>query len=368
MIDDNDILDAETSPGTALAAVSGGPVTQRIQTEYTTAMMVQRPRTLNVVQKRLMEEARLLGETAYYGWGAGKDRIEGPSQALAYSAARCWGNCAVDQPPVESTPTEWIFTSIFVDCETGFTLGRKFRQSKNSTVYGKMDTERKNDMRFGTGQSKCDRNVILKALPKWLIDQAMDEAKAGVRAKLESYIAKHGLPAAIDYATKELAKSGIKEPQICEKFSVAKKSALSVDNLVVMAGDIKAIQSGQEYPAALYPSTDAADIANQLTRPRAESPQDAMQPIAARNESSTAPENADEAVTVAHWREEVGTLKTMGELAEAKRTIPQTLSQAGQQSILSAVEMAEAAIRGQRQKRVQKTLMDGTSSATEAGE
>ena len=267
------IIDNETGEveaGTALAAIPGGNVTQQIRTGYTTAMSVQRPRTLAAVNKRVLEEARLMGEAAYYGWAAGKDRIEGPSQALAYAAARCWGNCAVDQQPLEETSDAWIFTSVFVDCETGFTLTRKFRQSKKWTIHGKLDAERKDDVRFQIGMTKSDRNVIFKALPKWLIDQAMDEAKAGVRAKLESYIAKHGLPAAIEYAVKELAKNGVKDAQICEKFSVAKKSALTVDNLVVMAGDIKAIQSGQEYPDALYPSTDAADIASQLTKPKSE--------------------------------------------------------------------------------------------------
>jgi hypothetical protein len=206
-----------------------------------------------------------MGEAAYYGWAAGKDRIEGPSQALAYAAARCWGNCAVDQQPIEETPDAWVFTSVFVDCETGFTLTRKFRQSKKWTVHGKLDAERKDDVRFQIGQTKGDRNVILKALPKWLIDKAMEEAKAGVRLKLENYIANHGMSAAIDYAVKELAKSGVDETRVCAKFSVAKKSALSLDNLVIIAGDIKAIQQGQEYPEELYPIDEAADIAGQLT-------------------------------------------------------------------------------------------------------
>lgn len=265
MYEDQEIVDAEVSTGTALAAIPGGGVTQRIQTGYATAMSVQLPRTLNVVQKRILDEARLMGEAAYYGWAAGKDRIEGPSQALAYAAARCWGNCAVDQQPIEETGDAWVFTSVFVDCETGFTLTRKFRQSKKWTVHGKLDAERKDDVRFQIGQTKGDRNVILKALPKWLIDKAMEAAKAGVREKLETYIAKHGMAAAIDYALKELAKSGVDESRVCTKFSVAKKSALTVYNLVIIAGDIQAIQHGQEYPDALYPADEAGDIASQLT-------------------------------------------------------------------------------------------------------
>ena len=263
--------EANTSAGSQLVGSPGenaGLITQpraltqqRVQTQYVTAMSVQLPRSLDVVRKQFLEEARLMGEGGYYGWGVGKDRIEGPSQAMAYAAARCWGNCAVDQLPLEESRDAWIFTSVFVDCETGFTLTRKFRQSKRWTVYGKLDPDRKDDIRFQIGQTKGDRNVILKALPKWLIDQGMDEAKAGAREKLEQYIKKHGLPAAIDYALKELAKLGIDETRVCFKFSVAKTSALSLDNLVIIAGDIKALQQGQEYPEAIYPDPASDDQA-----------------------------------------------------------------------------------------------------------
>lgn len=247
---------------------TAGQAMQQVKTGYTTAIAVQQPRELTVVQKRFLEEARLMGEAAYYGWAAGKDRIEGPSQALAYAVARCWGNCAVDQSAIEETPDAWIFTSVFVDLETGFTLTRKFRQSKRWTVHGKLDAERKDDVRFQIGQTKGDRNVILKAIPRWLVDHGMEEAKKGVREKLEKFIVKNGLSAAIDYALKELAKSGVSDEQVCDKFSVAKASGLTVDQLVIIAGDIKAIQAGQEYPDALYPSTEASDIAGQLTKPK----------------------------------------------------------------------------------------------------
>ena len=66
------------------------------------------------------------------------------------------------------------------------------------------------------------------------------------------------------------------------------------------------------------------------------------------------PASADEATTVAQWREEVAGLQSLGELAEAKRTIPQTLSPTARQTIASAIEMREAAIRGSRGQRANK--------------
>src|SRR5688500_13680055 len=111
---DNDLLDAASgiAAGTSIAPL------QQVKTGYTTAIAVQQPRQLAVVTKRLLAEANMAGESFYYGWGAGKERIEGPSIGLAMAAARCFGNSAVDMLPVQETPESWIMTSVFIDLET----------------------------------------------------------------------------------------------------------------------------------------------------------------------------------------------------------------------------------------------------------
>src|ERR1039458_481260 len=98
--------------------------------------------------------------------------------------------------PVQEMDEAWIFTAVFIDLETGFTLPRQFRQSKKSIIYGKFDDERKDAMRFSIGQSKSQRNVILKAIPAWMVKQAIGEAKKGVRKQIEKYISDNGIQAA----------------------------------------------------------------------------------------------------------------------------------------------------------------------------
>jgi len=234
--------------------IGEGKTLQRMQTSYATAIAVQKPRDLAQVQKRLTQEAYLGGEDFYYGWGAGKDRIEGASVKLAMAAARCWMNCAVEALPVQELADSWVFTAAFVDLETGFTIQRQFRMSKNYTVHGKMDAERKADIRFQIGQSKALRNVILNAVPISLIEQAIETAKSGVRAKLENYIKANGQAAACDIILKELAKLGVQEPSVLERFAVAARTALKLEDLVVMRGYIKAIRDGQERPEVLFPA------------------------------------------------------------------------------------------------------------------
>lgn len=235
-------------------ALRGGHALQQVKASYTTAVAVQKPRSIEGVSKSLIRESQLAGECFYYGWSAGGERIEGASIGLAMAAARCWGNCAVEQLPVQETPNSWIFTATFVDLETGCTVARQFRQSKKSKVAGKHDEERKDDIRFQIGQSKATRNVVLNALPRWLIDQAKEAAMEGVRTKIEQYIAKNGMAAAVDYVVKALLKAGVPEAAITDKFDIAAVTGLTIDHLVVLKGDLSAIQNGQERAESLFPA------------------------------------------------------------------------------------------------------------------
>lgn len=261
---DNEVLPVRMIGEAANHAVMNGATLQQVRGSYATAVTCQVPRELAVVRRRVEEEGRLAGEEFFYGWGSGKDRIEGPSIKLANALARCWGNCAIELLPVQELADSWIFTAIFVDLETGFTLPRQFRQSKNWRVFGKHDEERKADIRFQIGQSKAIRNVILNALPASLVERALASAKSGVREKLQKYIEKNSLSAAQDLLIGELAKLGVKEDAILQRFGVAHRKALSVDNLVVLRGDLAAVADGQERPEDLFPAGGAAQTVKEL--------------------------------------------------------------------------------------------------------
>jgi hypothetical protein len=266
----NDVMDAEV---TSLATVAPplAPV-QRVQTGYTTAMQVQRPRQLAEVARRLNEEATLAGEAFYYGWGAGKDRIEGASIKLANAAVRCYGNCAIEMAPLQETHDAWIFTAMFIDLETGFTLPRQFRQSKKLVVYGKHDEARKEDIRFQIGQSKAIRNLVLNAMPIGLIDQAMEVAMSGARKKLEAYIAGidkaqgagKGLVQAVDMVMKGLAKHNAKEDAVLLKLGVAERKAIDLDRLLMLRANLTALDNGEVRVEELYPPAKTDALADKL--------------------------------------------------------------------------------------------------------
>ncbi|HEC62102.1 MAG TPA: hypothetical protein ENI27_07595 [bacterium] len=246
------------------AAVHQGRTLQQVKTGYVTAVSVQKPRDLKDVRRKLEEEAAVGGVLMYYGWGAGKNHIEGPSIHFAMSAMRAWGNCAVEMEPVQDMGDAWIFTSVFIDVESGTTLKRQFRQSKTSIVYGNHDEERKADIRFQIGQSKAARNVVLNAFPKGLVQHAMEAAKNSVREELKKWVAakdKAGKKGDgmvwLQYRTMELLiQAGVTKERVLSKVSRSTVAGLTLDDIIILKGDIAAIQDGVERAEELFPSTE----------------------------------------------------------------------------------------------------------------
>lgn len=253
---------------TAGDVIESGKTLQQVQTQYTTAVKVQEPRQLKKIIASCIEEAAYLGEDCFYGWGSGKDRIEGPTIRCAMIAVRLWGNTAIDMDPIQETRDSYIMAASFVDLETGFTLKRQFRQSKKWNVSGKMDEFRKEDVRFQIGQSKAQRNVILNALPSWLIDKMIEKAKEGVREKLEVIIKNKGIEHARKLCVDALSKYSVKVEDIERKYE-KKYPAWDIETLITLSGDIAALTKGQESASVLFPPDgEKTDVeTGEITKP-----------------------------------------------------------------------------------------------------
>jgi hypothetical protein len=94
-----------------------------------------------------------------------------------------------------------------------------------------MDDERKMTIRFNRGQSKNIRNAILNAMPEWMVNKAIEEAKGGVRAKIEKFVQEKSLAAAQKYVVDQLARVGVTEAQILAKTLRDKVEGLNIDDL-----------------------------------------------------------------------------------------------------------------------------------------
>jgi len=238
-------------PATPADLLSKGKTLQKVGTPFVTAISVQKPRDLDKIVAAIDREAQYAGDSFYYAWTDKKgNRIEGPSIGLANSLAREWTNCGVT---VDFQETEEVFviTPRFIDIEKGFQCERVYRQRKNA-VQGNFDPDRKLDMALQIGQSKAIRNVVVNAVPRWLVERGIEKAKEavlkGINPKeLEKYK---------EILIREFGAFKVTPEQMTVK--AAKPLAeWTVRDIADFKGDLKALKNGEVTVAELFPPKDA---------------------------------------------------------------------------------------------------------------
>jgi hypothetical protein len=242
---------------------------QRVQTTYMTAVRCQVPREPEKVMVAVVREAKLAGEDFMYsfsiGKGAKRSLIEGVSIDGAMILSRNWGNCVPEIDIVEEGTSHWVLKATFIDLETGFTLPRLFRQRKTG-VQGNFDADRKLDIALQIGTSKAQRNVIVKAMPTYLVQAAVDAAKQAAAAKIKD------LPKAIADAVATFGKMTVTAEEL-ETFIGVPRSQWNATDIVRLRATYRAITDRQtsveqefrssedEAPAVRTPDKAAAPTA-----------------------------------------------------------------------------------------------------------
>ncbi len=227
---------------------SGGAI--QTKNRYVTAMQVIKPRNLNRVISKCVEEASIAGEEFLYSWRQGGSIIEGLTIGAALSIVRNFGNSMVDVE-VEEQEKAYIFTAYFCDLETGFNLSRSFRQNKQSpkTKYGKdiYEGERGGDIIFQIGQSKAIRNVILNAVPRWLASKVLEEAKNNAMATINNM----GEVKARELLLRKIDNLKIDLPKVEAMYGKVK--SWDKVKLVQLSSALKSIENGYENEETLFP-------------------------------------------------------------------------------------------------------------------
>ena len=222
----------------------------QVRTQYSTAVHVIKPRNLQEVLRKCLEEAAIAGEDFYYSWKQGGEIIEGLTIGCATAMVRNFGNCAVDCR-VEDFGSAYLYYAAFIDLETGFNLVRPFRQSKEGPKK-KDGTEtykgdRGKDIVFQIGVSKATRNVALNAVPKWLSEKVFDKAKENVTKK----IADMGIEKARIMVSKKAAAIGIPLPRI--EMIYGKEASWDIEGIVQISSALRAVEDGIESVDSLFP-------------------------------------------------------------------------------------------------------------------
>lgn len=232
------------------------PTNTAIQSKnrYVTAMQVIKPRNLNRVIGKCVEEASIAGEEFIYSWKQGGSIVEGLTIGAALSIVRNFGNCMIDVD-IEEKDKAYIFTAYFCDLETGFNLSRSFRQNKASpkNKYGKdiYEGDRGIDIIFQIGQSKAIRNVVLNAIPRWLASKVLEEAKNNAMATINNM----GEVKARELISRKIDNLKIDLSRVEGIYGKAK--SWDKVKLVQLSSALKSIENGYEDEDVLFPPISA---------------------------------------------------------------------------------------------------------------
>jgi len=237
-----DEVSEETLSSTELMRVQGLVQTK---TRYQTAVQVIKKRSLPDIISRVESEAALAGEDFYYSYPQGGKYIEGVGINGALILARNWGNNSVEVRPFD-IGDKYILIGDFVDFETGFNLSRPFLLKKKilKTKNGKAiyDKERNDEIVFQIGTSKAMRNVILNAIPNYVIEAGIKKAKEGYRKKLEEYVKKNGLDKAREMTIKRAERLNVPIERV--ELNFGKTKTWDIDKILLISGALKGIEEG----------------------------------------------------------------------------------------------------------------------------
>ena len=241
---------------------SEGRALQRVQTDYVTAVAVQKPRDIDAVVRDLDREVQYAKEDFYYAWSQGDGEIEGISYGGAMAIARAWGNCVVPPPLVRDLEDGAVeITASFVDLEQDFTCSRAFRHTPTpapAKFANKADQiERWANMQFQVAQSKAIRNVVRAGVPSWLVARVTGKAREAVQLDIN----KHGIEATVKQGVAALAKMLGVPVEMMERAVVGKwgaplatASVQDVEDLKTAFAAIKASDDRQMVGFEIFPA------------------------------------------------------------------------------------------------------------------
>ncbi len=225
--------------------VHRGMTAMTMKSDVVTAQRIAVPRVLNTLKENVVREAELTADDFEYRWTAKGNVIEGVSVEGAMIMLRNFGNCECDVQIVEDAPQHWILSARFIDYETGFSLRRAFRQRKGEK-HGNFDADRALDIAFQIGQSKAQRNVILKSMPVWLVNAAVEAARGAALAKVKD------VPKSAAEAVAGFGKLQVTQAQLEAKVG-APIVAWGPRDIVYLRGLFKAIKDRETSVANEFP-------------------------------------------------------------------------------------------------------------------
>jgi hypothetical protein len=243
-------LTLQEAPQTMRQVPLAGQMIGQTRGDASTTVMQFTPRDPGTALTGVLKEAKFAQAGWYYSWtprskgGPGSKAVEGPSIGLALALLRHWRNVDVHLSKVEEDDQSFTLSAEATDKESGITINRLFRQSKNTAAGGSFDRDRALDIALQIGQSKATRNVLVRGvLPEWLVKRAMGAAKNAV--KQEATADDGGLKRdSVDMLLADFSRHGV-TLQMLESKCGHKINDWTPDDVADLAGVGQAIEDGQ---------------------------------------------------------------------------------------------------------------------------
>lgn len=181
----------------------------RAEVEARTVMALRRPRDMDDVRERLLKECRRprFAQVARYRIPRGGKLIEGPSIRFAEAALRCMWNVLVQTPTIYDDHEKRIVRVIVSDLEANASYSKDITIAKNverqkvgkdqvilsqrqnslgNLVYLVSATDDDLRMKEASEVSRAIRTLFLRLLPGDILDEAMDDVAASLRAGFDA--------------------------------------------------------------------------------------------------------------------------------------------------------------------------------------
>ena len=226
------------------------------------------PRDLNVAHSELMESCKLLAfaNVAFYSVPRGGGKVSGPSIRLAEEIARVYGNFEFGHRELSRTGDKSEVEVYAWDKEKN---NRSIRQITVMHVLDTKDGARKLrdqkdvDDKIANVASKQVRGRILALMPKWLVEQAVEECKktiAGTNSEPLSVRVRKMIQAFSAY--------GVTTDHL-EQYLGHKLDEVLLDELVELTGVYNALRDGGK-PSDYFGAEKQAEPATKPALPSAE--------------------------------------------------------------------------------------------------
>lgn len=205
------------------------------------------PRDVKRCVENIMNECMNLplAQQAVYQYARGGTDISGPSIHLAKAIVKHWGNCEAGIRELEMRNGETICEAFAWDKETNYRESKRFtvphvRYTKSKGAVRLEDPRDLYELAANNG-SRRERACILSIIPKWVVDQAVEQCENTIKASVKD------LPGQVEKLQKCFEEFGVTKEQI-EKRIQRRVDAMTAPQYLSLVKIGQSLRDGMSKP------------------------------------------------------------------------------------------------------------------------